>query len=146
MPVSEGQLASTGAKSELWLHDGTALYKLVQVKSFKLPSAERERIESTHLASDAKEYVPGDLDFGEFEAVLNLRPGSTTDTLCETLAAGQADVAFKACLAVRGTLTRDYTGTCIVLGYDHGEINRKGVMEATLKLAASGAVTSAAHS
>lgn len=137
--------ASTGSKSQFWLHDGTALYQLVQVRSFKLPSPSRDRVESTSLEDDNKVYVPGDLDYGEFEVMINLRPGSTTDTLLEAAVAAADDRAFKAVLAVRNTPTRNYTGSAVVLGYEKGEINRKGVMEGTIKLAMSTALTNAAY-
>jgi hypothetical protein len=145
--MPETTKASTGAKSQFHLFDGAALYKLNQVKSFGLPSPEVEQIESTHLESDAKEFIPGDTDFGEFEVKLNLRPGSTTDLLLEDAAADQsgADLAFRGILAVRGVLTRQYDGNCNVVAYDRGEINRSGVMEATARLRATGAVTSSAY-
>lgn len=135
--------ASTGAKSKFSLHDGTALYQLKEVKSVQIPSFEVEQVETTHLESDAKEYVPGDIDFGEFEVVLNFRPGSDTDTKIEATATAQDERGFKVEVAVRGVLARSYTGNCIVIGYDRGEITRSGVMEATLRLRATGFVTSA---
>lgn len=143
--MAETTKASTGAKSEFWLHDGTALYKLVQVKGFGLPSPEVEQLESTNLDSDAKEFVPGDTDFGEFEVKLNLRPGSDTDTKIEASVAAQVERAFKANIAVRSVLTRSYDGNVIPVAYDRGEINRSGIMEATLKLRSTGAVTSSAY-
>lgn len=143
--MAETTKASTGAKSRFSLHDGTSLYQLVQVKSFGLPSPEREQIESTHLESDAKEYVPGDVDYGEFEVVLNLRPGSDTDTKLEAAALAGDERAFTAELAVRGVLTRDYDGMANVVAYDRGEITRGGVMEATLRLQSTGPVTASVH-
>jgi hypothetical protein len=143
--MAETTKASTGAKSEFWFNDGAALYKAVQVKSFQLPSPEVEQLESTNLDSDAKEYVPGDTDFGLFEVKINLRPGSDTDTKIEAWVAAQTERAFLANLAVRGVLTRSYAGNAIAVGYDHGDIQRSGVMEATVKLRATGAVTSAAY-
>jgi hypothetical protein len=114
--MAETTKASTGAKSEFWFNDGTALYKAVQVKGFGLPSPEVEQLESTNLDSDAKEFVPGDTDFGEFEVKLNLRPGSDTDTKIEAWVAAQVERAFKANIAVRSVLTRSYDGNAIRRG------------------------------
>jgi hypothetical protein len=143
--MSEATKASTGAKSEFWFNDGSALYKAVQVKSFGLPSPTVDQLESTNLDSAAKEFVPGDTDFGEFEVKLNLRPGSDTDTKIEAWVAAQVERAFKCNVAVRSVLTRSYDGIAIAVAYDHGEINRGGVMEATLRLRSTGAVTSSAY-
>lgn len=144
--MAEDTKASTGAKSEFHLFDGSALYRLRQVKNFQIPSPDRDEHESTSLESDDKEFAPGDADFGEFNVVLNLRPGSDTDVKCEAAAAAQDERAFKAIVAVRRVLTRQYTGNCWVKKYDRGEVNRAGVMEATLTLRATGTVTSAAYS
>jgi hypothetical protein len=143
--MAETTKASTGAKSEFWFNDGTALYKAVQVKNFQLPSPEVEQLESTPLEADAKEFVPGDTDFGTFEVKLNLRPGSDTDTKLEAWVAAQTERAFKANIAVRSVLTRSYDGNALAEGYDRGEVSRSGVMEATLRLRSTGAVTSSAY-
>lgn len=144
--MSEDTKASTGAKSQFWLHDGSALYQMRQVKNFQIPSPEYEELESTHLDSDAKEYVPGDTDFGEFNVVMNFRPGSDTDTKLEAALAAQEERAFAAHVAVRKVLTRSYTGNCLVKKIDRGEVNRSGVMEVTVTCRSTGAVTSAAYS
>lgn len=145
--MAETQKASTGKKSQFFLHNGTVLYKLNQVKSFGLPSPETEQLESTHLESDAKEFISGDTDFGEFEVKLNLRPGSDTDLQLEDAAADDSgdDIAFKGNVAIRGVLSRSYDGNANVVAYDRGEINRSGVMEATARLRATGPVTSSAY-
>jgi hypothetical protein len=143
--MAETQKASTGAKSEFWFNDGSALYKAKQVKSFQLPSPSVEQLESTTLESDAKEFVPGDTDFGTFQIKLNLRPGSDTDTKIEAWVAAQTERAYQFNTAERGVLTRMYTGNAVAQEYDHGEVQRSGVMEATLTLRSTGAMTSAAY-
>jgi hypothetical protein len=143
--MAETQKASTGAKSEFWFNDGTALYKGRQVKSFQLPSPSVEQLESTTLESDAKEFVPGDTDFGTFQVKLNLRPGSDTDTKIEAWVAAQTERAYQFNTAERGVLTRMYTGNAVAQEYDHGEVQRGGVLEATLTLRSTGAMTSAAY-
>lgn len=143
--MAETTLASTGAKSEFWFNDGTSLYQGRQVKSFGLPNPEVEQLESTHLGSDAKEFVPGDIDYGEFEVKFNFRPGSDTDTKLEAWLAAQVERAFKANVAVRKVLTRSYDGNALLVALDRGEINRGGVMEVTAKMRSTGAVTASAY-
>jgi hypothetical protein len=143
--MAETQKASTGAKSEFWFNDGSALYKAVQVKSFGMPSPEVEQLESTYLESDAKEFVPGDTDFGDFEVKMNFRPGSDTDTKLEAWLAAQVERAFLENVAIRGTLVRSYAGTGILTAIDRGEIARGGVMEVTARIRSTGTVTSGAY-
>lgn len=143
--MAELTKASTGAKSEFWFNDGTALYRARQVKNFGLPNPEVEQLEATSLEDDAKVFIPGDTDFGEFEVVLNFRPGSDTDTKLEAWLAAQVERAFKANVAVRKVLTWSYDGNAILVGLDRGEISRGGVMEVTATLRSTGAVTSSAY-
>lgn len=144
--MAEDVKASTGAKSQFFLHDGTELYQLKEVKSFPIPGFSVEEIETTHLESEAKEFAPGDVEFEEMEIVLNFRPGSDTDTKLEAAAVSRDERAFKANVAVRGVLKRSFTGNAIVIGYNRGEITRSGVMEATVRLRPTGYVTSAPYS
>jgi hypothetical protein len=143
--MAETTKASTGAKSEFWFNDGAALYKAVQVKSFGVASPTVEQLESTSLESDAKEFIPGDTDFGDFEVKMNFRPGSDTDTKLEAWLAAQTERAFLENVAVRGVLTRSYAGTGILTAIDRGDITRGGVMEVTAKIRSTGSVTSGAY-
>lgn len=146
--MAETQKASIGWAGEVWLHDGTALYELVQVTSFGLPSDTVDRVETTHLKSPnrRREYVSGLVDGGEVEVVLNFRPGSTTDTLLETALATGDSRACKFVVPIAGTPVRDYTTTAIVTGYERGPVTAEDAMEATVTLAITGAVTAAVHS
>lgn len=110
--------AGTGAKSQFWLHDGTALVRLSGVKSIKFPTAERGEVEITDLDSDAAEFAPDLPDFGDFPVVFNHRDGSATDVLLAAANADPNERAFKIVLAVRGVLTSDYTGVAFLKTYD----------------------------
>lgn len=146
--MADNQLAGTGHRAQFWLDNDAAtpvLTRINQVTSIGLPSPEREEVDVTHLDSDAREFAPGLVDYGEFEVVVNLRPGSDTDLLLEAAAESQKNKNFKVVLPIRGVLTRDYTGTCFVKSYDRGEVTVDDKMEATVTLRAVGAVTSAAH-
>lgn len=140
--MADNQLAGTGHRAQFWLDNASGtLTKLGQVVSFGMPSAERDEVETTHLDSDAKEFAPGLVDFGSFEVVLNLRPGSDTDLLLEAAAEDSDNREWRAILPIRGVLTRQYDGDGFVQSYDRGEITADGKMEATLTVRATGAIT-----
>lgn len=145
--MAETQLAGTGWNGEFWINDGTALYELRQVVSFTLPQDEVDEVEITHLKSAGRrrEYAEGMIDGGEFEVTLNYRPLSDTDTKIRSWQAAGGPRAFKAVVPERGVPTAQFTGTCILKGYDAGEVSPDDKMEATLTLRLSGAVTVAAY-
>jgi hypothetical protein len=146
--MAETQKASTGWGGSVLLHDGTALYELVQVVSFGLPSDTADRVETTHLKSPnrRREYTQGLIDGGEVEVVLNFRPGSTTDTLLEEALTDGDERAVKFVIPELGVATRQYTGTAIVTGYDKGTVSADGKLEATVTLSITGGMTAAAYS
>lgn len=48
--MAETQLASVGYMGAVFLHNGTTLFELKQVKGFDIPNlGEREQVETTHL-------------------------------------------------------------------------------------------------
>lgn len=148
--MAETQEASIGWGGEVHLStDATALNleELVQVVSFGLPQDQIDRVETTHLKSPnrRREYTSGLIDGGEVEVVLNFRPGSDTDQLIEDAQAAGDERAVKFVVPQLGTPAWDYSTTAIVTGYDRGEVTADGKMEATMTLAITGAVTSAAH-
>lgn len=145
--AGEAQLAGSGWGGEFHLHDGTALYELVQVVSFTLPSDEVDEIDITHLKSAGRrrEYAEGLIDGGEFEVVLNYRPLSDTDIKIRAWQAAGGPRAFKAVIPERGTKTAQITGNAVLRGYDQGEVNAEDKMESTLTLRVTGAVTVAAY-
>ncbi|HEU0045080.1 phage tail tube protein [Sphingomonas sp.] len=139
--------ARVGWGGQFWLHNGTALTKLLEVTSFGLPTPEVETIEATHLESPGRrrEYITGMIEDGELEVVMNYVPGSATDLLINTaLEAGTAR-AFKA-VVPNATVGRNFQGTCIVTGLDRGTIEADGKMEATMTVRLTGATTEAAVS
>lgn len=144
--MAETQLAGTGHRSQFWIDtDAGVLTRLMHVKAITLPTAEREEVETTHLDSNAKEYAPGLVDYGSFEVTLNFRPGSDTDLLLEDMEGDASSRDFLANIAIRGVLTRSYSGVAILTGYDRGEVTADGVMEATATFRISGALTSAVY-
>lgn len=147
--MSETQKDTTGRKSEVWIEDGPGagtFTRLHRIKSFGHPIASRERLESSSLEDDAKTYVPGDVDFDEFDIISNFRAGSDTDVRLEELAASEDEIGVILIRAERGVLTRQYSFDMLVLSYGPDSAERSTVTTATAKCSATGNVTSAAYS
>lgn len=148
--MAETQEASIGWGGEVWLGtDATVgtLAELVQVVSFTLPDNATDRVETTHLKSPnrRREYTSGLVDGGEVEVVLNFRPGSDTDQKIEDAQADGDEKSVRFVVPQLGVAAWDYTTTGIVTGYNRGAVTADGKMEATMTIAITGAVTSAAH-
>lgn len=148
--MAETQEASIGWGGEFWL--GTtalagSLVEMVQVVSFGLPQDKIDRVETTHLksANRRREYTSGLVDGGEVQVVLNFRPGSDTDQAIENALAAGDERAVKFVVPNLGVAAWDYGTTAIITGYDRGSVTGGDKMEATVTLAITGAVTSAAH-
>ncbi|GLT01805.1 hypothetical protein GCM10007897_32030 [Sphingobium jiangsuense] len=132
--MAETQEATVGYMGEVWLHDGTSLYELNQVKSFQVPGGgQREQVETTHLKSPGwrREYLSTFYEDSEFEVVLNSRPMSTTDTLLETASKADDVRAMKVVLPENGEPVAQIELTAKCIGYDRGEVTPDGVLEAT---------------
>jgi hypothetical protein len=148
--VAEDQEASVGWNGEAWLSTDatvTNLAELVQVVSFGLPSSTGERVETTHLKSPnrRREYTSGLIDGGEIEVTINFRPGSDTDVLLEAAQVAGDERAARFNVPELGVPTWTYDVTVIVLSYDKGEVSADGKMEASITMAVTGDVTSAAY-
>ena len=148
--MAETAEASIGWGGEVWLGTtalAASLVELVQVVSFGLPSDASERVETTHLKSPnrRREYTSGLVDGGEVTVTLNFRPGSDTDQAIEDAQVAGDERAVRFNVPQLGVPAWTYDTTAIVLGYDRGEVAADGKMEATMTLAVSGAITSAAY-
>ncbi|SMF70520.1 phage tail tube protein [Allosphingosinicella indica] len=138
--------ARTGYGGEFWLGDeDDELVELVEVVSFTLPNAQTETVEATHLKSPGRrrEYIPGMIEDGELEVVINYVPGSATDALIRAAQTAGDTRAFKAVLP-RSTTDWEVEGFVIVTGFDRGEIAGGEKMEGTITLRLTGATTEAA--
>ncbi len=132
--MAETADATLGYGGSFELHDGNALYELVEVKEFDIPSpGAREQVESTHLKSPnwRREYLSSFYEDSDFEVMLNTRVLSDTDVLLAD-ALGDGDVrAFKAVIPENGEPTAQIEGTCRCTGYNRGRVVADGVIEAT---------------
>ncbi len=132
--MAEAQEATVGYMGEVWLHNGTALYELNQVKSFPIPApGEREEAETTHLKSPGwrREYTSTWYTDSTFDVTLNSRPLSTTDLLLDAaLAAGNVR-AMKVVIPENGEPAAQIELTAKCTNYTRGEVTPDGVIEAT---------------
>lgn len=143
--MAETTAKSTGAKSEFWFNDGAALYRAREVASFGHPGFEIEQLEATSLESEAKEFVPGDVEFQPFDVTIYYRPGSDTDTKFEAWALAQEERAVKLNRAVRGVLTRSYDGNALAVSYLPGDAERGEVGKAVINVRPTGFFTASAY-
>lgn len=146
--MAETQLDTTGRKSQVWIEDspGAGTYtQLRRIKSFGHPRATREQLDSSSLEDDAKTFVPGDLDFSNFDIVSNYRAGSDTDERLEELAASEESIGVILIRAERGTLTKQYSFDMFVNEYGPDNAERSSVTTATANCKATGLVSSAAY-
>ncbi|MGK2908745.1 MAG: hypothetical protein ACSLE1_02950 [Sphingobium sp.] len=132
--MAETQEATVGYMGEVWLHNGTALYELNQIKGFDVPGGgTREQVETTHLKSPGwrREMISTFYEDSEFEVTLNYRPLSTTDVLLED-ARNENDIRdMLIVLPENGVPIAQIPLTAKCTGYSRGEVTIDGVMEAT---------------
>lgn len=83
--AGETQDASVGYMGEVWLHNGTVLYELVQVKSFSTGTAERETVDASHLktAGWRRDEISTWYGTEQLTVTLNFRALSDTQILLE---------------------------------------------------------------
>jgi hypothetical protein len=142
------QLAGTGHRGQFWLStDETSanLARMGQVKTFGLPKKLREFLESTHLDSDAKEYVPTLPDSDEIEVTLNFRPGSDTDNALQSASDDADPRAIQLIVPIRGVLTTDYDFLGYITYTPSDNVVVDGVMESTVTIRITGAVAVSPH-
>jgi hypothetical protein len=118
---------------------------LAEVTNVGLPNSEVALEDATHHGSTGaqREHIPTLIEIADLEVEMNMVPGSTTDTTCETAVASRALYYWKITVpAATGTWT--YSGQGYVTGYDKSGAVVDGKMTATIKIKPQGAVTRAA--
>lgn len=144
--MADTQLAGTGQNGEFWLSiDDTVgnLAQMSQVKEFGLPKVLRDFVETTHLKSTAKEYVPTLPDTDEIEITLNYRPGSDTDVALAAAAVDANPRKIRLIVPIRGTLVKSYTFSGYITYDPSGSVSVGDVMESTVTVRVTGAITAA---
>ncbi len=136
-----------GWGGEFHLHDGAALFKLVNVDSVTPPEDSVDEVEVTNLASTGrrKQFIAGLIDGGEITVEMFHVPNSTTDQVC-LAAKAAADVrAWKIVFPdTDGTALRQYTGDGFVKGYKISPVTPGDPMRSTLVIRCTGAQTEGA--
>lgn len=135
--MAETQDATVGYMGEFWLHNGSTLYELREVQSFKIPEpGSREQVETTHLKSPGwrRTHVSTFYEDSDFEVTLNTRILSDTDTLLSDALSDDDVRAFKAVIPENGVPVANVSGTCRVIGYDRGTVEKDAVITATVTL------------
>jgi len=135
--MAETQDATVGYMGEFHLHNGILLYELVEVQSFKIPEpGSREQVETTHLKSPGwrRTYVSTFYEDSDFEITLNSRIMSDTDVLLAAALAADDVRAFKAVIPENGQDVAKIEGTCRVIDYDRGTVEKDSVITATVTL------------
>lgn len=132
--MAETQDASVGYMGSAFLHNGTTLYELVQVKGFDIPTVgEREQVETTHLKSPnwRREYVSTFYEDSDFNVMLNFRPLSDTDVLLADALADGDTRAMKIVIPENGVPVAQIELTARCINYTRGEVAPNDVMEST---------------
>jgi Lambda phage tail tube protein, TTP len=132
--MAETQVASVGYMGEVWLHNGTALYELVEVTGFDIPSkGEREQVEKTHLKSPdwRREYLSTFYEDADFNVMLNYRPLSDTAVLLDAAHGAGNTRAMKMVIPQNGVPFAQIELTARCLNVTRGEVGANDVMEST---------------
>lgn len=134
-----------GFGARFWLHNGTSLIEAADINAVTPPSPTVETIDvTTHASASAvREFIAGLIDGGEGTIAVNWNAGNATDTLFSAALAARALRAFKVNVpAASGT--RDFTGNCIVTGWEKSDVVTDDKMTGTLTIKVSGPITESA--
>jgi hypothetical protein len=132
--MAETQVASVGYMGQVWLHNGTALYELRQVKRFDIPTrGEREQVETTHLKSPdwRREYVSTFFEDVDFSVMLNYRPLSDTAVLLDDAHLDGDVRAMKVVIPQNGVPVAQIELTVRCVNVEPGEVTENDIMEST---------------
>jgi hypothetical protein len=132
--VAETQVASVGYMGAVFLHNGTTLTELVQVKGFDIPDlGEREQVETTHLKTPdwRRTYVSTFFEDSDFNVMLNFRPLSDTAVLLDDARADGDVRAMKIVIPSNGVPVAQIELTARCLNVTRGEVSIDEVMEST---------------
>lgn len=112
--------ASTGDKTEFWLHDGTALVELGEIIDVpEFPNFTRDLIKASHMKSgNFEDYISAPRSDGaETTIAMNLIPNGTTALLCKAARLAGNSRTYKIGYFTDAGVKRMLTGSLIVRGY-----------------------------
>jgi hypothetical protein len=133
-----------GLGTEFWLDSASdVLTQLSEVLSVTPPNPQVADVEATHMASTAREFIAGLIDYGEGSFEFNYIPGNATDVLIRAAIDDGVARDFKIVLPVADGSTWEITGDCIVKGWERN-IPIDDRMTATLSVRFTGSPAEAA--
>jgi predicted secreted protein len=139
-----------GFGAKFFLHNGATpggLVEISDVMSVTPPSPTVETIDTTtHSSAGAvREFIAGLIDTGEGSIRINYMAGSSGDILLSAAVLSRAVKPWKINVPA-ATGSWDFTGNCVVTGYEKDEVVIDDKMTAILTFKASGLITEAAGS
>lgn len=134
-----------GFGAKFFLDDAGTLTEISDVMSVTPPSPTVETIDTTThgSAGGVREFIAGLIDAGEGSIRINYLPGSASDALLAAAVLSRAVKPWKINVPA-STGTWDFTGNCIVTGYEKDDVVIDDKMTAVLTFKASGLITEAA--
>lgn len=134
-----------GFGAKFFLHNGTALTEVADVMGVTPPSPTVETIDTTTHGSPGgvREFIAGLIDTGEGSIRINYLPGSASDVLLSAAVMSRAVKAWKINVPAQ-TGTWDFTGNCVVTGYEKDDVVIDDKMTAIVTFKVSGLITEAA--
>jgi hypothetical protein len=107
-----------GLGSQFWLANASAvLTQLDELLSVTPPNPQIDDVEATHMASTAREFISGLVDYGSGDFEFNFIPGNATDVLIRAAIADRVVRAFKIVLPISSGSNQEITGNCVVKGW-----------------------------
>ncbi len=144
--MAETQTASIGYKDEVWVHNGTSLYKLVGVTGFAPAPRTRELIDASTLEDINPVMIPGRYTEGSVSVSMIYRPQSDTSELLHELRDSAEVVAMKLVFTeLDGDPVEDWTFQGRVTGYGPDNVGGGELKTATATLSITSDITVAAH-
>ena len=133
-----------GLGTEFWLDNAAgSLTQLSEVLGVTPPNPQVADVEATHMASTAREFIAGLIDYGEGSFEFNYIPGNATDVLIRAAIADGVARSFQIALPVADGSTWEISGDCIVKGWERN-IPIDDRMTATLTVRFTGSPSEAA--
>lgn len=143
--MADTQGASIGWGGTIKLHNGTALYELKNIISFKPPPYNRTRVDTTHLKSPNRrpQSIPGLYESVEATGTMHYRAGSDTDVLMRSAAAAGNLRACEITIPLDGDADQIISVSAAVTSYEPQEVQAGEAMTATFTLYIEDAPTQA---
>ena len=134
-----------GFGAKFFLGDALPLTEAADILSVTPPSATVETIDTTthSSAGGVREFIAGLIDTGEGSIRINWVPGNATDIAFAAALASRAVKLFKINVPASAG-TRDFSGSCVVTGYEKDDVVIDDKMTAVLSFKVSGLITEAA--